>query len=291
MKQALFCLIVCLISENVFGQDKQAYLIYNAKGERVVYQSIVNTAKKTDLVLFGELHDNPMAHWLELELTVDLFDATKGSILLGAEMFEADNQLILDEYLGGYISQQRFEAEARLWPNYKTDYKPLVEFAKSKGLKFVATNIPRRYASMVSVGGFDTLLSLTSQAKSYIAPLPVEYDANLGCYKGMLSMMGMPGKGKSNPEFFPMAQAIKDATMAYNITRNLMDNHIFIHYHGSYHSNNYEGIYWYVKRKMPNLKIVTIATVTQDDITVLAKENMGIADFIIVVPERMTRTY
>ncbi|MEW5844685.1 MAG: ChaN family lipoprotein [Bacteroidota bacterium] len=291
MKQALFCLIVCLISENVFGQDKQAYVIYNAKGERVVYQSVVNAAKISDLVLFGELHDNPMAHWLELELTVDLFDATKGSILLGAEMFEADNQLILDEYLGGYISQQRFEAEARLWPNYKTDYKPLVEFAKSKGLKFVATNIPRRYASMVSVGGFDTLLSLTSQAKSYIAPLPVEYDANLGCYKGMLSMMGMPGKGKSNPEFFPMAQAIKDATMAYNITRNLMDNHIFIHFHGSYHSNNYEGIYWYVKRKNSNLKIVTIATVTQDDITVLAKGNMGIADFIIVVPERMTRTY
>jgi len=291
MKQALFCLIVCLISENVFGQDKQAYVIYNAKGERVVYQSVVNAAKISDLVLFGELHDNPMAHWLELELTVDLFDATKGSILLGAEMFEADNQLILDEYLGGYISQQRFEAEARLWPNYKTDYKPLVEFAKSKGLKFVATNIPRRYASMVSVGGFDTLLSLTSQAKSYIAPLPVEYDANLGCYKGMLSMMGMPGKGKSNPEFFPMAQAIKDATMAYNITRNLMDNHIFIHFHGSYHSNNYEGIYWYIKRKNSNLKIVTIATVTQDDITVLAKGNMGIADFIIVVPERMTRTY
>ncbi|HDP74353.1 MAG TPA: iron-regulated protein [Bacteroidales bacterium] len=291
MKQALFCLIVCLISENVFGQDKQAYVIYNAKGERVVYQSVVNAAKISDLVLFGELHDNPIAHWLELEFTIDLFDATQGSILLGAEMFEADNQLILDEYLGGYISQQRFEAEVKLWPNYKTDYKPLVEFAKSKGLKFIATNIPRRYAAMVSAGGFDTLLSLTSQAKSYIAPLPVEYDANLGCYKVMLSMMGMPGKGKSNPEFFPMAQAIKDATMAYNITRNLMDNHVFIHFHGSFHSNNYEGIYWYVKRKIPNLKIVTIATVTQDEITVLAKENMGIADFIIVVPERMTRTY
>lgn len=291
MKQVFFCLIVCLISENVFGQDKHAFTLFNGKGEKVVYQSVVSASKASDLVLFGELHDNPIAHWLQLELTVDLFDDTKGNIVLGAEMFEADNQLILDEYMGGYISQQRFEAEARLWSNYKTDYKPLVEFAKSKGLKFVATNIPRRYAAMVSAGGFDTLQSLTSQAKSYIAPLPVEYDASLGCYKGMLGMIGMPGKGKSNPEFFPMAQAIKDATMAYNITRNLMDNHIFIHYHGSYHSNNYEGIHWYVKRKIPNLKIVTIATVTQDDITVLAKENMGIADFIIVVPERMTRTY
>lgn len=291
MKQVFFCLIVCLISVNVFGQDKHAYTLFNGKGEKVVYQSVVSAIKNSDLLLFGELHDNPIAHWLELELTVDVFDATKGNIILSAEMFEADNQLILDEYLGGLISQQRFEAEARLWPNYKTDYKPLVEFAKSKGLKFVATNIPRRYAAMVSAGGFDTLQSLSVMAKSFIAPLPVEYDPNLGCYKGMLSMMGMPGKGKSNPEYFPMAQAIKDATMAYNITRNTSSGKVFLHFHGSYHSNNYEGIYWYVKRKMPNLKIVTIATVTQDDVNALAKENMGIADFIIVVPERMTRTY
>lgn len=291
MKQLLFCLIVCLTTVNVFGQGKQAYVIYNAKGENVVYNDVVSATQKADLVLFGELHDNPIAHWLELELANDLYEATRGKLILGAEMFEADNQLILDEYLGGYISQQRFEAEVRLWPNYKTDYKPLVELAKNKGIKFIATNIPRRYASMVSAGGFDTLAALTPQAKSYIAPLPVEYDANLGCYRNMLNMLGMPGKSRSNPEFFPMAQAIKDATMAYNITRNLESNGVFIHYHGSYHSNNYEGIYWYVKRKMPNLKIVTIATVTQDDLTGLAQENMGIADFVIVVPERMTRTY
>lgn len=291
MKQVLFCLIVCLTAVNLFGQDKQSYVIYNAKGEKAVYNDVVSATQKADLVLFGELHDNPIAHWLELELADDLYKATSGKLILGAEMFEADNQLILNEYLGGYISQQRFEAEVRLWPNYKTDYKPLVEFAKNKGIKFIATNIPRRYASMVSVGGFDTLKALTSQAQSYIAPMPIEYDANLGCYRNMLNMVGMPGKGRSNPEFFPMAQAIKDATMAYNIIRNLESNGVFIHYHGSYHSNNYEGIYWYVKRKMPNLKIVTIATVTQDDLTGLAQENMGIADFIIVVPERMTRTY
>jgi len=291
MKQVFFCLIVCLISVNVFGQDKHAFALFNGNGERVVYQSVVNSVKNSDLLLFGELHDNPIAHWLELELTVDIFDATKGNIILGAEMFEADNQLVLDEYLGGLISQQRFEAEARLWPNYKTDYKPLVEFTKSKGLKFIATNIPRRYAAMVSAGGFDTLKSLSGLAKSFIAPLPIDYDPNLGCYKGMLSMMSMPGKGKSNPEYFPMAQAIKDATMAYNIAQNIKRGKVFLHFHGSYHSNNYEGIYWYVKRKMPNLKIVTIATVTQDDVDTLAKENMGIADFIIVIPERMTRTY
>ena len=46
---------------------------------------------------------------------------------------------------------------ARLWNNFKTDYKPLVDFAKDNNLKFIATNIPRRFASLVFKGGFEVL--------------------------------------------------------------------------------------------------------------------------------------
>ena len=96
-----------------------------------------------------------------------------GDITLGAEMFEADNQLILNEYLSGHISEKSFKKEARLWPNYSTDYAPLVDFAKDSNLIFVATNIPRRYASVVYKRGFQGLDELDAQAKLYIAPLPV----------------------------------------------------------------------------------------------------------------------
>jgi len=45
--------------------------------------------------------------------------------MLGAEMFESDNQLIMDEYMTGKIKNlKNFEDEAKLWPNYQTDYKP-----------------------------------------------------------------------------------------------------------------------------------------------------------------------
>jgi len=106
---------------------------------------MLKEAADADIVLFGELHDNPISHWLQLELTKDLYDLKKDKLVLGAEMFESDNQVILDEYLSGKILQSSFESEARLWSNYKTDYKPLVEFARINKLKFVASNIPRRY--------------------------------------------------------------------------------------------------------------------------------------------------
>jgi uncharacterized iron-regulated protein len=81
-------------------------------------------------VFFGELHDNPIAHWLELQVTKDLYTEKGGKLVLGAEMFEADNQVVLDEYLKGIITGKQFETEAKMWQNYATDYKPMVDFAQ-----------------------------------------------------------------------------------------------------------------------------------------------------------------
>lgn len=51
-------------------------------------------------------------------------------LVLSLEMFEADNQSVLNEYLDGKITEDEFLAKSRPWPRYKTDYRQLVEFAK-----------------------------------------------------------------------------------------------------------------------------------------------------------------
>jgi uncharacterized iron-regulated protein len=290
MKKITLLLVVCSIFHFAKAQSFEAYSIYTKDGKPATFEAMAKDVLKSNVILFGELHDNPISHWLQLELTIFAHNKLKDKLTLGAEMFETDNQLIIDEYLTGFITQGRFEAEARLWRNYKTDYKPLLEFAKSNNLQFIATNIPRRYASMVSTDGLESLEKLPVESRNLIAPLPIEYDPELPGYKAMLNMNSMPGKGM-NAENFPKAQAIKDATMAWNITDNLQKGQIFIHFHGTYHSNNYEGIYWYLLRYTPKIKIATIATVLQDSTTSLETENIGLADFIIVVPTRMTRTY
>jgi uncharacterized iron-regulated protein len=275
---------VLLFSFSVMAQNGQAYQLFDSKGKKTSYNKLVKASQKTELILFGEFHDNPISHWLQLKLTKELHQSK--SLVLGAEMIERDNQQQLDQYLKGEINQKGLDTLARLWNNHKTDYKPLVDFAKDSQLAFVATNIPRRYASMVYRGGFEALEALSPEEKLWIAPLPVKYDASLSQYQQMLEMAQGHGGDK-----LPKAQAIKDATMAYSIVENLKPNSIFIHYHGSYHSDFYEGIYWYVKQERPELKIVTIATATQKDLSQLEKEHLGKADFILVVDEDMTKTY
>ncbi len=277
----VFSMVFFVVSN---AQNKQSYQIFNQNGKKVCYKNIINNSQKSDVLLFGEYHDNSVAHWLELEITKDLSE--KRNLVLGAEMLEADNQKQVNQYLKAEINQKKLDSTARLWPNYKTDYKPLVDFAKDLKLAFVATNIPRRFASLVFKNGFEALDKLSDEEKTWVAPLPILYDATLPGYVKMVQEMG--GHGGEN---LPKAQALKDATMAYFINKNRTENSLFIHYNGSYHSDNFEGIYWYLKQQNPNLKIITIATVSQKDISKLESENYNKATFIIVIDEDVTKTY
>ncbi|MFN4975595.1 MAG: ChaN family lipoprotein [Bacteroidota bacterium] len=276
--------VLLLIAPIIQAQDKPAYVLYNAKGKKVRFSKMMQQLEETDILLFGEYHNNPISHWLQLEVTTGL--AGKRQLVLGAEMFEQDNQLALTDFIEGRISERQLDSSARLWKNYPTDYAPLVRFAKSNGIAFAATNIPRRFASLVARGGFEALDTLGSTQKSWIAPLPIAYDSTLPGYKNMLAMMG--GHGGSN---LPKAQAVKDATMAHFILQFYRPGSLFIHYNGAYHSDFHEGISWYLQQKQPALRIATITSVSQKDIGQLEKEHLGRADYIICVADNMTTTY
>ncbi len=285
-----FLLVLLFISTVALKSDNPAYILYNTEGKDIKYSKLINDALDADIVLFGELHNNPISHWLQLQLVKDIFEGKKENLVLAAEMFETDNQLLLDEYLDGTIKQGNFEKEVKLWKNYPTDYKPLVEFAKENKLRFIGSNVPRRYASVVNAGGFEALDSLSSDAKILIAPLPVAFDPELPGYKAMMDTTGSMGQSHITPNL-AKAQAIKDATMAHFILKNWQPGKLVVHFNGSFHSDNFDGIFWYLKKQNPDLKILTISSVEQDTIQILKEENQKLADYIICVPSDMTKTY
>jgi uncharacterized iron-regulated protein len=192
----------------------------------------------------------------------------------------------MNEYLAGRVSEKTFKDEVKCWTNYATDYKPLVDFAKANKLKFVAANIPRRYANMVYSRGEACLDSLDPEAKKWIAPIPIKYDGNLKCYKEIFENAG--GHGGEN---LPKSQAYKDATMAYFIMKNWSKGKTFLHFNGAYHSNNHQAIEWYLKQQNPNLKVMVISSTEQKDIDQLDEKTFDSGDFIICTPASMTKTY
>jgi uncharacterized iron-regulated protein len=279
----LVVVALCFFS---FRSDKKAFTLFNSEGKEVKYEKLLESAKDADVILFGEFHDNPINHWLEQELTRELYDAKKGALMLGAEMFESDDQIVLNEYLSGQISEKTLKEEAKLWTNYPSDYKPLLDFAKKNKLKFIATNIPRRYANMVYSKGLEKLDSIDEDAKRWIAPLPTAYDSTLACYADIFKKA--EGHGGQN---LPKSQAVKDATMAYFILKNLTSGKTLIHFNGSYHSDHHQGIEWYLKKANPDIKVLTIGATEQDEIDELDKESIGQANYIICTPTSMSKSY
>ena len=202
-------------------------------------------------------------------------------------MLERDNQLLVDEYVAGLISSDRFETEAKLWDNHYTDYAPLLYLARVNGLRFIATNVPRRYASYVKDNGLSSLESLSDEAKALMAPLPIAFDESLeeNAMFGFMNMMG----GHDGDNHYAEAQALKDATMAWSIAENF--DRKFIHFNGNFHSDNMGGIIPYLNIYLPDKQIATVCCVRQEQIDRLDKENRGRADFIVCVPEEMTMTF
>lgn len=274
------------------SKTRPAYRIFTGdKAKAIYFDKLMSGLKEADVVFFGENHNNSICHWLQLQVLKVLGDVTGKPVMIGAEMFEADAQIVLDEYLTGKIRQEHLETEAKVWKNYKTDYAPLVDWAKTNARPFIATNIPRRYASLVARNGLEALSDLDEEAKKYMAPLPIHVDYDLPSYREMEEMMfghmGAHGTGKNMVD----AQAIKDATMAHFIAKNYQTGTVFYHINGLFHSKNHEGIVYFLKQLLPGLNVITISIADQTSLQYLNEENIGLADYVIAIPDDMTKTY
>ncbi len=269
-----------------------AYRLFDNDGHEVTFDQMIDSLERAQVVFVGENHNCPISHWMEYEIAEALHKAHGDKLVIGEEMFEADNQLILDEYMNRQISYDRFEAEARLWPNYSTDYYPVVFFAKENGIPFVATNVPRRYANAVSNAGLECLKDFSDEARSYMAPLPIDftYDADMaGSQFGAMQLMSR--RSPEEMRFLAEAQALKDATMAWFISRRLTSDNHFLHINGSMHSDSHDGIIPYLRSYKPDVNVATVTSLRLEDASALDPDFIGLADFYIVVPESFPTSY
>jgi uncharacterized iron-regulated protein len=272
--------------------DRPAYRLFTAQGQPADYDQMLTQLAQADVVLFGEQHNDPIAHWLELQVAKDLAKLKgPGKMVLGLEMFERDVQPLVAQYAAGTLPDSAFERQSRPWPNYATDYRPLLQWARQAQVAVIGTNAPRRYAQQVARGSLTALDKLPAEEKAYLAPLPLQVDYELPGYKNMAAMFGGGGAHGGGARNVIQAQALKDATMAAYIRRSLGPGQTLLHLNGSYHSDHHDGIVAYLRAGKPALRIQTLSVVTQSQLQLLDKENVSLADYVIVVPVDMTKTY
>src|SRR5687768_3354589 len=210
-------------------------------GRPVAASAMHDAVAASDVVFVGERHDDPVAHRVELRVLEEL--ARRGrAVVLALEMFERDVQPLLDAYLAGRATEAELLAGARPWPNYAADYRPLVELARARGWRVVASNAPRPLASLVSRGGLRALDTLAADRRAHVAAeLRCPDDAYRAKFVALMGDMaghgGAPAEGAAMAQRFYEAQCVKDETMAESVVAALATGTTVVHVNGSFHSD------------------------------------------------------
>jgi len=231
------------------------------------------------VIFIGEEHGSRVSHRAELTILKGLAERDS-NLVLALEMFERDVQDSLDAYLNGKISEKKFLKQSRPWPNYLKDYRPLIEFAKRKGMPVIAANIPRRTAAAVAMAN-KISPDVMGEDRRYL-PKSLHLKSR-EYYERFASSM------EEMPHFTPMkgmkvdglykAQVLKDSVMAASVGPFLARHTLFCcgHFHSDYHL----GIPYQLQKNHPKLKIAVIAMASSVE-NLLMKDRSKVADFIWV---------
>jgi uncharacterized iron-regulated protein len=268
--------------------------VFNAAAETFNdFEMMMADLAKADVVFVGEEHDDPATHRLELAILEGLA-RRRGSIIVAMEMFERDTQASVDGYLAGRINESEFLKMSRPWPNYATDYRPLVEFARMKGWHVIAGNAPRKYASQVARGGLSVLDTLPQAERDFVA---VDISAPKDDYfkRFAETMSGHPigtGGNKSEAEEremterFYLAQCVKDDTMAESIARaydrSMEPKPLIVHFNGAFHSDYRLGTAARVRTRLEKARVAVVSIVPQEQLdSIEADEYRQRGDYIV----------
>ncbi|MFT7669939.1 MAG: putative iron-regulated protein [Planctomycetota bacterium] len=248
-----------------FGVRGGDYRVYEtAGGSEIELEEMIDDLATSDVIFLGEEHDNDAGHQLQF-WTVKMLAAKRPNLVISLEQFEADVQGVLDAYLRDEITEEQFLANSRPWGNYREHYRPIVEFAKSKGLAVVAANIPRPIARQVAYGG------LYWVGGHPLVPWDVWTDE-----PAYLQNFGRAmGRTHINPNDTGLqrwfsAQCIKDAKMAESIARVWDDESatgeapLVVHLCGKFHSNYGLGTVSRVLRRRPDLEVRVVGMNSDD---------------------------
>jgi uncharacterized iron-regulated protein len=268
-------------------------LVSSATQQPISVEQLVHELASSDVIFVGEWHSHSASHYLQMQLLAALYPQHP-QLILSMEQFARDKQAVLNQYLAGEIGEQTLLDQGEAWPNYASDYRPLVEFAKAHHLTVIAANAPTALVRCIAQKGPAVADKLPSEQRAYLAQdLTQSSAAYQEKFRQFLMQSDVPhGPSKKTPEgqigglsnsFY--AQLARDNTMAESIARALdaQPHHQVMAINGAFHSDGQLGTVDALKRLKPNLNIRVISPYAQtaDAIDLATATQQG--DYIYIV--------
>ncbi|EIF2702493.1 TPA: ChaN family lipoprotein [Vibrio alginolyticus] len=232
------------------------YQLYTPSGEHIALSKLPIELQQADVILIGEWHTHAGVHRFQTDMLKQLTSYDR-SLALSMEQFTRDKQPVVDAYLRGEIGEQYLMKQANAWPNYESDYRPLVEFAKQKNLPIIAANAPKSIVRCIGRQGLDYINKLDDDQRMFIAQA---INTGSSPYKEKFMASMHHGKPEQTEKQFA-AQVTWDETMAESIVSYLDDNPgaQIVHVAGKFHTEQGLGTAASILSRNPSLKVVVIS--------------------------------
>ncbi|MBC8134507.1 MAG: ChaN family lipoprotein [Fibrella sp.] len=260
-------------------------------GKEVRWRDLPGELATANAIFLGEQHDDPETHRVEAALLQAVHKKVGSRLTLAMEMLERDGQAALDDYLAGKTDEAAFTKASRLWQNYATDYRPMVEYAKAQKIPVLASNAPRKIVSTIGKEGLSaTLTTLSAQEKTQIAAsiTAPESDAYAIRFAGIIGQGH--GDGKAMPAAvvrrFYEAQCVRDDTMAETVAGAVRAGRTVVHVNGSFHSDAGLGTAARVLWRCPLEARLSVVKIVPYKNKIEWEPLRGEADYLIFVPDR-----
>ncbi|WP_372370357.1 ChaN family lipoprotein [Candidatus Uabimicrobium sp. HlEnr_7] len=288
MKTFTLFLTLLFVTNCTFAEKKWPKVYDSSNSKWIDLEEVEEILQKQRVVFVGEKHGHRWGHRVE-RMLLEMYWNVRGDVTVGMEMFERDTQHVLDGYVRGEVSEEFLMRNTRPWKNYKTDYRPLVEFAKDMRLSVLAMNAPRRYASFVAKNKEEILFAMPNKEQTFMAQ-KITAPKDLYLEKFKEAMRGMPDSMISS---YYRAQCFKDNTMAKSmaVLLAMKPRTNIIAYMGSFHSDSRLGTVQRFSAMVPRVKplVISIIPVESENIEDV-EQYKSLGDLIFFAPENLNKT-
>lgn len=247
-----------------FDEPTQSETLYDYQlyesNRPISVSSLAERLSDTNVIMVGEWHTHSGIHLFQANLLRALENQAY-PMALAMEQFATDKQSVIDRYLAGEIGEHTLTKQADAWPNYESDYRPLVEYAKANQITVIAANAPERLARCVNLKGIAYLDTLNTNERQWLA---TSIDTTSSPYKDKFFTAMHHGTPTQLENLFA-AQMSRDETMAESITKQLAlnPNRKVMFIAGKFHTEDGLGVAESVLRRNPQLKIAIIEPVIE----------------------------
>ncbi len=232
--------------------ESEVFIVDLHKGERLSIESLVKNRMAYDIVLLGELHDSPPHHQARAQLIQSL---SCPNCVVVSEHLPLGQQVIFSGSLLESLESAGFDAKGWRWPLHE----PMFKAIQTQHLTLIGGNIPSKLSSDVFKRGEEVI------------PASLLKDLNLSSLsedsKNKLDQDLKDGHCGQLPDTYMssmrLIQRIKDASFAQ-----LLKDHIpSVLIAGNGHVRKDYGVPQILAATAPNLKILSIGFIEQDDWT------------------------